>query len=362
MTTTREAALEAALKIYADYNEWTTAGKCNPKSYHFDGIGIAERALSTPATEQQGYVEGLGLKRIVEEVDGAMRHGTWRDAHGMRLKDTPEWVAFYNSLPARPAPQPASEHEYPDPLIAEDRYEDDQPAADTRVVSAFPPHYDGGPIGDGYLKTITAYFKPDEAEHAMAAEVLRLRAIIGTATPAPTYQSRVKPWLDACFGPEIAGDKTERNHRFLEEALELVQSGGCTASEAHQLVDYVYGRPVGEMGQEIGGVMNTLAALCLAYGRDMHEDGETELARVWTKVEKIRAKQAAKPKHSPLPEHTPAPSDKTAEAAQDKTAAELVIDAYDAANPFRQADMHPALCHCNRCAIDWLRALAGKGE
>lgn len=116
------------------------------------------------------------------------------------------------------------------------------------------------------------------------------------------YQSRVKPWLDACFGPEIAGDTTERNHRFLEEALELVQSGGCTASEAHQLVDYVFDRPVGEMGQEVGGVMNTLAALCLAYGRDMHEDGETELARVWTKIDKIRAKQAAKPKHSPLPE------------------------------------------------------------
>lgn len=121
------------------------------------------------------------------------------------------------------------------------------------------------------------------------------------ADAAPSYQARVKPWLDACFGPEIAGDKTERNHRFLEEALELVQSGGCTASEAHQLVDYVYGRPVGEMGQEVGGVMNTLAALCLAYGRDMHEDGETELARVWTMAEKIRAKQAAKPKHSPLP-------------------------------------------------------------
>ena len=33
----------------------------------------------------------------------------------------------------------------------------------------------------------------------------------------------------------------------------------------------------------------------------MHVDAETELARVWTKVEKIRAKQAAKPKHSALP-------------------------------------------------------------
>jgi len=34
----------------------------------------------------------------------------------------------------------------------------------------------------------------------------------------------------------------------------------------------------------------------------LHGHGETELARVWTKVEKIRAKQAAKPKHSPLPQ------------------------------------------------------------
>lgn len=48
--------------------------------------------------------------------------------------------------------------------------------------------------------------------------------------------------------------------------------------------------------------MVTLAALCLASGPDMHEAGETELARVWTKIEAIRAKQAAKPKHSPLPE------------------------------------------------------------
>lgn len=116
------------------------------------------------------------------------------------------------------------------------------------------------------------------------------------------FQQRVQPWMLACFGPMIAGDRKERNHRFLEESLELVQSTGCTASEAHQLVDYVYGRPVGEPAQEVGGVMVTLAALCLANELDMHECGETELARIWTKVEAIRAKQAAKPKHSPLPE------------------------------------------------------------
>lgn len=117
-----------------------------------------------------------------------------------------------------------------------------------------------------------------------------------------TFQSRVEPWLLACFGEEISNDKEERNHRFLEESLELVQATGCTASEAHQLVDYVFGRPVGEPHQEVGGVMVTLAALCRAQALDMHANGETELARIWTKVEKIRAKQAAKPRHSPLPE------------------------------------------------------------
>jgi len=122
----------------------------------------------------------------------------------------------------------------------------------------------------------------------------------------PAFQQRVQPWMMECFGPEISADRIERNHRFLEEALELVQATGCTQSEAHQLVDYVFGRPVGEPAQEVGGVMVTLAALCLANGLDMHQAGETELARVWIKVEAIRAKQAAKPKHSPLPQAQPA--------------------------------------------------------
>lgn len=128
---------------------------------------------------------------------------------------------------------------------------------------------------------------------------------VRTAPPGDVsgpFQSRVLPWLLACFGAEIASDRTERNHRFLEESLELVQSLGCSQSEAHQLVDYVFNRPAGDPHQEAGGVMVTLAALCLASCLDMHQAGEDELARIWTKVEQIRAKQAAKPKHSPLPE------------------------------------------------------------
>jgi hypothetical protein len=121
------------------------------------------------------------------------------------------------------------------------------------------------------------------------------------------FQIEVQKWMLACFGEAISRDRTERNHRFLEEALELVQAGGCTASEAHQLVDYVFNRAVGDLPQEVGGVMVTLAALCSAYDEDMYVDGAIEIKRCWTKIDKIRTKQAAKPKHGPLPEE-PAPT------------------------------------------------------
>lgn len=157
-------------------------------------------------------------------------------------------------------------------------------------------------LEDG-LPPVSFSLKESDAERFVAfmAECdAALKSTAAVPAPAP-LQHRVQPWMMECFGPTISADTQERNHRFLEEALELVQACGATQSEAHQLVDYVYGRPVGEKKQEAGGVMITLAALCLANGLDMHQAGEVELARIWTMVDQIRAKQAAKPKHSPLP-------------------------------------------------------------
>jgi hypothetical protein len=122
------------------------------------------------------------------------------------------------------------------------------------------------------------------------------RSLIQSAAHGGSFQDRVQPWMMECFGPEISGDKVERNYRFLEEALELVQACGCSQQEAVRMVEYVYGRDQGDINQEVGGVMVTLAALCLASGFDMHVEAERELARVWTKVDQIRAKQAGKPK------------------------------------------------------------------
>lgn len=133
------------------------------------------------------------------------------------------------------------------------------------------------------------------------------RALLNRISPEKyvgSFQKRVKAWMLACFGETISADKSERNFRFLEEALELVQATGCTAEEAHRLVDYVYDRPVGEPFQEVGGVMVTLAALCQANKLDMHDAGEVELQRILSAeiMAKIRAKQASKPIRSPLPE------------------------------------------------------------
>jgi len=116
------------------------------------------------------------------------------------------------------------------------------------------------------------------------------------------FQLGVDAWMDACFGEPIKSDLLERTDRFIEEALELAQTmPGFNAERAHALVDYVFSRPVGERGQEVGGSMVTLAALCNPAGISMDEEARRELARIWTKVEAIRAKQAAKPVGSALP-------------------------------------------------------------
>jgi len=115
------------------------------------------------------------------------------------------------------------------------------------------------------------------------------------------FQKGVNRWILHCFGMAPSMNKTDRTHRFMEEAVELAQACDCSKEEVLLLVDYVYGRPAGEIHQEIGGVMNTLAALSTAHGIDMLDAGEAEIDRCWLNTEKIRAKNAAKPDFSPLP-------------------------------------------------------------
>lgn len=136
---------------------------------------------------------------------------------------------------------------------------------------------------------------------------LLLRALDEGREASAPLQARVAPWMQECFGPVISADRLERCDRFLEEALELVQAVGYGPDRARALIEYTFGRPAGEPSQEVGGVMITLAAFCLAHGLDMHEAGETELERISAPavITKIRAKQAAKARDipfSPLPQ------------------------------------------------------------
>lgn len=79
--------------------------------------------------------------------------------------------------------------------------------------------------------------------------------------------------------------------------MELVQATGCTKKEVLKLVEYVYSREKGELGQEVGGVMTTLAAFCATHGLNMISCGEYELNRIWDNVEKICEKNLNKPRN-----------------------------------------------------------------
>jgi len=119
----------------------------------------------------------------------------------------------------------------------------------------------------------------------------------------PNFQAKVYDWMVKCFGDKISNDTIERNWRFLEEALELVQALNMTKEDVLKLVDYTYSRPLGAPIQEVGGVCITLAALTNANNINLEFCAETELTRISQPhiIESIRLKQKSKPK-GPLPE------------------------------------------------------------
>lgn len=142
----------------------------------------------------------------------------------------------------------------------------------------------------GHAQVITHLMKPPSVTAGFSQA-----HTVQTQHPLHPYQIRTLDWMRACFTQSVIRDRTERADRFLEESLELVRTfKGYDAERAHKLVDYTFNRPVGECNQEVGGVMVTLAALCNAVGVSMVQEGERELARVWTKIDVIREKQAAK--------------------------------------------------------------------
>ncbi|MCD9087391.1 hypothetical protein [Stenotrophomonas sp. SY1] len=151
--------------------------------------------------------------------------------------------------------------------------------------------------------------------------------IIEHTDAAPSFQDSVGAWMAECFFPSLYSNMTERGDRLLEEVLELLQAHGYDRARVPTLVNYVFGRPIGQPAQEVGGVMVTLAAYCWVAGLDMHSAGDVELARINQPavMAKIRAKQESK---NALHFDTPLPGPSPAAPGLDLTTAEVdVIEA-----------------------------------
>lgn len=96
-------------------------------------------------------------------------------------------------------------------------------------------------------------------------------------------QVAIALWAIECFGEEQARSVPQRALRLTEEAIEAAQAALVDERLVHDLVKYVYGRPVGEISQEIGGVGVTLLALAAAVGVSADIVEYAEVERILTK-------------------------------------------------------------------------------
>lgn len=252
--------------------------------YHGDAICSFER------TDEVVFVEPLdgsvdGARRALEMTIGALQ-GALKGLGAAEESPAAAATAAVLALSWPAIPQSSDA----EPLVAADA----PYASDTAVKSIIS-------IVQAAAQTIATHAPLDRAALKLSiCEALAAIDVAGRPLRAD-YQSRVKSWVVACFGPEVLEDRRERTHRFTEEALQLSQACGATQEEVLLLVDYVYGRPVGDIANEVGGVMTTLSALNSAHGIDLSAAAEAELAQVWLKKDRIRQKWLSKPNFSPLP-------------------------------------------------------------
>jgi len=102
-------------------------------------------------------------------------------------------------------------------------------------------------------------------------------------------------WCMAAFGQGQASSIPQRGIRLAEEAIEAAQAAGCARDMLHKLVDHIFDRPAGELGQELGGVAVTTLALAEAAGLSAEDSEISELARVMAKpLEHFKERNEAK--------------------------------------------------------------------
>ncbi len=283
-----------------------------------------------PSPGGQGDV--LDLDRVLSLADV---HAEESREDGVRLLDRGGLLAFAQDVATvLAARQPVGEHGEGDEFLAgvcvalQCVTAQDSGVLWAEIVRA---------VGVDDLLQYAAFIEPEEWDLAgfskYASTELHRRKPRGKASkqakrpPAqavdlgPTFQDGVADWMGQCFLPSLYSNMTERGDRLLEEVLELLQAHGYDRARVPTLVDYVFGRPVGEPAQEVGGVMVTLAGYCWVAGLDMHAAGDAELARISQPevMAKIRAKQEAKNAlhfDTPLPGNAAAPTAQAVDLAQ----------------------------------------------
>lgn len=113
-------------------------------------------------------------------------------------------------------------------------------------------------------------------------------------------QQRFDAWLRDTMGSEIANDVGERNWRFAEEAVELLQACGMKVEDLLRVVATVYEKEPGDPAVEIGDVLCCLYPLATARGYCVETLAEHTLRRNYDNQERIRAKHVAKILRRPL--------------------------------------------------------------
>lgn len=96
-------------------------------------------------------------------------------------------------------------------------------------------------------------------------------------------QRQIVEWCIRAFGFDQANSPEQRGLRLAEEAIEAAQAVGCDPATLHKLIDYIYARPPGKIGQEIGGVSVTLLAYAGASGLSADDCEQLEVNRVLAK-------------------------------------------------------------------------------
>ncbi len=96
-------------------------------------------------------------------------------------------------------------------------------------------------------------------------------------------QELIATWVREAFGEGQASSVAQRGVRLLEEAVELAQAAGVDEAMAAKLVAYVYGRPAGDVRQELGGVQLCALAMAATLGISADAAEADEVERVLAK-------------------------------------------------------------------------------